>query len=121
MAGRGGRFLRRRQAGELARPLLYIKGCRLRGIYLTGVNQDVLSLSYRKSRLGADFLKIPIFVSSGINDNIAPPARAQAVVNSLKGTGFRSVRFEMFPQGHAVKNDHTIAALRWFRSLRNGD
>jgi hypothetical protein len=108
-----------KRASVLA-PLLYIKGCRLCGIYLTGVNEDVLSVSYRKSRIGAEFLKIPIFVSSGINDSIAPPARARAVASSLKSTGFKLVRFEAFPQGHAVKNDHTIEALRWFRALRNG-
>jgi hypothetical protein len=103
---------------SLMAPLLYLKGCRLCGIYLTGVNEDVLSVSYRKSRIGAEFLKIPIFVSSGMNDHIAPPGRAQAVASSIKSTGFRAVRFETFPQGHAVKNDHTIEALRWFRTLR---
>jgi pimeloyl-ACP methyl ester carboxylesterase len=103
---------------SLLAPLLAVKGCRLCGIYLTGVNEDVLSLSYRKSRLGNDFLQTPIFISSGTNDSIAQPDRARSVADSLKGAGFRSVRLVTFSGGHAVKNAHTIEALRWFRALR---
>ncbi len=102
---------------SLLAPLLFLEHCRLCGIYLSGVNQDVLTLSYRKSGIGPEFLKIPIFISSGVNDSIAPTEHARAVAASIKSTGFERVRFETFPQGHAIKNDHTIEALRWFRGL----
>jgi pimeloyl-ACP methyl ester carboxylesterase len=102
---------------SLLAPLLFLERCRLCGIYLSGVNQDVLSVSYRRSRIGPAFLTTPVFVSSGLNDAIAPTERARAVAGSIKSTGFQRVRFETFPQGHAVKNDHTIEALRWFRAL----
>ena len=100
---------------SLLAPVLFLEGYRLSGIYLSGVNRDVLSLSYRKSRIGPKFLKTPIFISSGISDPIAPPDRARDVYNSIKSAGFEQVRFEAFPQGHTVNNDHTIKALRWFR------
>jgi predicted esterase len=98
-------------------PFFFLKGYRLCGLYLAGVNDDVLTIAYRKSGLGRDFLKIPVFISSGTNDNIAPPDRARSVAASIKTAGFRSVRLETFSGGHAVKNNHTIEALRWFRSL----
>lgn len=101
---------------SLLAPLLVLRGCRLCGIYLAGVNEDVLSVSYRKSQLGKEFLQTPVFVSSGSNDSIAPPDRAQSVADSIKAAGFTTVRFVMFSGGHAVKNAHTIEALRWFRS-----
>lgn len=101
---------------SLLAPVLYLKGCRLCGMYLTGMNQDVLSVSYRKSRLGPMFLTVPIFISSGTNDPIAPVERAREVAGEIRHTGFKSVRFETFAGGHAVKNVHTIQALRWFRS-----
>jgi pimeloyl-ACP methyl ester carboxylesterase len=99
---------------SLLAPLLVVKGCRLCGIYLSGVNQDELSLSYRKSHLGKEFLQTPIFISSGSNDSVAPPDRARSVADSIKSAGFRSVRLVTFSGGHAVKNAHTIEALRWF-------
>ena len=105
---------------SLLTPLLVLKGCRLCGLYLTGVNEDELSVSYQRSHLGKEFLRTPVFISSGNNDGIAPPDRARAVADSIKGAGFTSVRFVMFSGGHAVKNAHTIEALRWFRRSSGG-
>jgi hypothetical protein len=102
---------------SLLAPVLYLKGCRLFGMYLTGMNQNVLSVSYKKSQLGPAFLRIPIFISSGTNDSIAPVGRAREITDEIRLTGFQSVRFETFAGGHAVKNEHTIKALRWFRRL----
>ncbi|MFL6516101.1 MAG: hypothetical protein ACJ8M1_13870 [Chthoniobacterales bacterium] len=100
---------------SLLAPLLVLDGTHVCGMYLTGVNEDVLSVSYRKSHLGKSFLEMPIFISSGTNDPIAPTDRARAVAGSMKRAGFQSVRFETFTGGHAVKKAHTIGALRWFR------
>jgi hypothetical protein len=101
---------------SLLAPLLVLKGCWLCGMYLSGANQDVLSLSYRKSGIGRPFLQMPVFISSGTNDNIAPPDQARSMAASIRSAGFQSVRIETFVGGHAVKNAHTIEALRWFRS-----
>jgi pimeloyl-ACP methyl ester carboxylesterase len=100
---------------SLLAPLLVLDGTHVCGMYLTGLNEDVLSVAYGKSHLGKAFLKTPVFISSGTNDPIAPMDRARSVANSIKKAGFQSVRFETFAGGHVVKNAHTIEALRWFR------
>jgi hypothetical protein len=102
---------------SLLAPLLVLDGTRLCGMYLTGVNEDVLSVAYRKSHLSQQFLQTPIFISSGNSDPIAPNDRAQLVAYSMRKTGFRSVRFETFAGSHVVKNAHTIEALHWFRQV----
>jgi len=57
-------------AGSIA-PVLARNGCRITGLYLTGVNQDYLSPGYARSQPGADFLSTPIYVSAGHDDRIA--------------------------------------------------
>jgi hypothetical protein len=103
---------------SLMAPLLVLEGCRLCGIYLSGVNEDVLSVAYRKAHLGPPFLNVPVFISTGTNDNIATPAQAAGVGASIKSTGFKSVELHGFNGGHVVKNAHTIEALGWFRANR---
>jgi predicted esterase len=101
---------------SLLAPVLFLQGCRICGLYLSGMNEDVLSVSYRKSGIGKEFLNTPIFISSGTADKIAPPERARSVTASIQSAGFKSVRLRSFSGGHAVKNDHTVEALRWFRA-----
>jgi hypothetical protein len=107
-----------KRAGWIA-PLLALAGCRLIGIYLTGINEDRLSTGYRQYRPGPEFLNTPIFISSGSSDTVAKPSDQYHVKLSMERTGFRRVRLESFPEGHVVKNSRTIEALRWFRSLQN--
>src|SRR5438034_3177290 len=57
-------------AGSIA-PVLARSGCRITGIYLTGVNEDYLSGGYARSHPGANFLSTPIYVSIGHDDKIA--------------------------------------------------
>src|SRR6266498_4343849 len=57
-------------AGSIV-PLLARRGCRIIGIYLTGVNQDYLRGGFARSQPGADFLSTPIYVSAGHDDRIA--------------------------------------------------
>src|SRR5437868_9821556 len=57
-------------AGTIA-PVLARSGCRITGLYLTGVNQDYLSPGYARAQPGADFLTTPIYVSAGRDDRIA--------------------------------------------------
>ena len=103
-----------KRTGTIA-PLLALAGYRLIGIYLTGINEDRLSEGYRKFRPGVDFLRTPIFLSSGQTDNIATLRDQQQVGTSLRRTGFTNVRQEVFPEGHVVKRAHVREALRWFR------
>lgn len=100
----------------LIAPLLAIKGNRVAGLYLAGVNEDLLGEGYRKFRPGPGFFSTKVFIISGQRDNIATPAQTLRVRNSMLASGFRQVRLETFPEGHNVKRPLTRAALRWFHS-----
>lgn len=105
-----------KQAGDLA-PLLTLAGCRMIGIYLTGINVDRLSPAYAALKPGRDFLHTPVFISVGRDDKVAPPFTQMAVSLGLKRSGFDRVRLETFQGPHVVKRAHVRAALRWFREL----
>ena len=104
-------------AGSIA-PVLARNGCRITGLYLTGVNQDYLSPGYARSQPGADFLSTPIYVSAGHDDRIATLEQQYDVVGSIKRTGFKRVRIGTFRGGHEVNDAQTSVALRWFRQLQ---
>jgi hypothetical protein len=104
-------------AGSIV-PLLAKSGCRIIGIYLTGVNQDYLSGEYARSKPGADFLMTPIYISAGRDDRIATVEQQYNVAGSIKRTGFQRVRIGTFHGGHEVNDAQTSIALRWFRSLQ---
>jgi hypothetical protein len=100
----------------LIAPLLAVKGNRVAGLYLAGVNQDLLGEGYRTFHPDANFLNTKIFITSGQSDRIATPVQTEAVKASMQKNGFRQVRLEMFPEGHRVKRPLTREALRWFTS-----
>jgi hypothetical protein len=100
----------------LVAPLLALKGNRVAGLYLAGVNEDLLGEGYRKIHPGPDFLGTKIFITSGQSDRIATPNQTERVIISMRKNGFRQVRLETFPEGHRVKRPLTRAALRWFNS-----
>jgi hypothetical protein len=100
----------------LIAPLLALTN-RVAGLYLAGVNEDLLAEGYRKFHPGRDFLNTKIFITSGQSDKIATPAQTDRVMRSMQTDGFRQVRLETFPEGHNVKRPLTRAALRWFHSL----
>ncbi len=102
----------------LITPLLSLAGCRMIGIFLTGINVDQLSDGYRQYKPGRDFLSTPVFLSVGSADQTATPVQQNEVKVSMQRTGFGRVRMERFPQGHAVKRAHFVEALRWFRELQ---
>src|SRR5213594_561955 len=104
-------------AGSIA-PLLARNGCRITGIYLTGVNEDYLSGGYARSQPGADFLRTPIYVSAGHDDRIARLEQQYDVVGLIKRTGFTRIRIGTFRGGHEVNDAQTSIALEWFRSLQ---
>jgi hypothetical protein len=107
-----------RRAGFMA-PLLARNGCRVIGIYLTGVNEDHLSDGYQKFQPGAGFLTTPVFIASGRDDRIAKLDQQYDVMSSIKRTGFQRVKIDIFNGGHEVKDYETRTALQWFRSLQN--
>jgi hypothetical protein len=87
------------------------------GFYFSGINDDRLSPSYKTYQPGPDFLNIPIWISGGMDDEIASPSSEGAVQGSLQRTGFRRVRIERFMGGHRLKRSEVRLALRWFREL----
>jgi surfactin synthase thioesterase subunit len=103
-------------AGSIA-PVLARNGCRITGLYLTGVNQDYLSPGYARAQPGAAFLSTPIYVSAGHDDRIATLEQQYDVAGSIKRTGFNRVRIGTFRGGHEVNDAQTSIALRWFREL----
>ena len=104
-------------AGSIA-PVLARNGCRITGIYLTGVNEDYLRGGYARSHPGANFLSTPIYVSIGHDDRIATLEQQYNVVGSIKRTGFQRIRTGTFRGGHEVNDAQTSLALEWFRSLQ---
>jgi hypothetical protein len=103
-------------AGSIA-PVLARNGCRITGLYLTGVNQDYLSPGYARAQPGAGFLATPIYISAGHDDRVATLEQQYDVAGSIKRTGFNRVRIGTFRGGHEVNDAQTSIALRWFREL----
>jgi pimeloyl-ACP methyl ester carboxylesterase len=91
-----------------------VKTC---GIFLAGINDDRLSKAYQEYHPPPDFLDVPIWLSSGLDDPIAPPRLHEKVYASIKRTGFRHVRLEGFMGGHQLKQSEVRRALKWFREL----
>ena len=103
--------------GSLA-PMLAASGkIRIYGIFLAGINSDRLGAAYQEVHPSADFLNVPVWISGGADDKIAPPASEQLVYYSVKRAGFRQVRLEQFFGGHTLTSAEIQAALRWFREL----
>ncbi len=101
----------------LLAPMLAAQGNRVIGLYLAGINDDLLAEGYLKFRPGKDFLNTKIFITSGQRDKIATPAQTERVQLLFQKDGFHRVRLEKFPEAHNVKRRLTHAALRWFQSL----
>ncbi len=93
------------------------RGFRICGFFLAGMNTDRLSAAYHDYQPPADFLSIPVWLSSGTADQIARPGQVEGVHSSLKRAGFQQVRLEHFPGGHTVDSAEVQRALRWFREI----
>ena len=96
-------------------PLLAAGGYRVAGIFLEGMNEEKITEGYRRFKPGRDFLRTPIFFSSGVRDTIATLEQQNAVENSMRRTGFENIRHTTFPGGHEVRPTQLQEALRWFR------
>lgn len=106
-----------KRSGFLAAMLESANPIRIRGFFLAGINDDRISVAYKMYHPPPDFLDIPIWLSSGISDPIAPPFRFEHVRASLVNTGFKHVRLESFAGSHEVEPAQVRIALRWFRQL----
>jgi hypothetical protein len=96
-------------------PLFAARGYRVAGIFLEGINEERITQSYQRFQPGRDFLRTPIFLSSGVRDMIATLDQQNAVENSMRRTGFKNIRHTTFPGGHQVLPAQLQEALRWFR------
>lgn len=90
---------------------------RICGFFLTGINDDRLSAAYDEYRPSPEFLNTPVWLSSGMNDPIAPFAAHERVRTSLEHAGFKRVRLETFLGRHQVNPGQLQLALRWFRQI----
>ena len=103
-----------KRAGYLA-PLFAARGYHIAGIFIEGMNEEKITEAYRRFTPGRDFLRTPIYFSSGVHDMIATLDQQNAVENSMRRTGFKNIRHTTFPGGHQVLPTQVQEALRWFR------
>jgi hypothetical protein len=108
-----------KRSGFLAAMLSSTNPVKISGFFLAGINDDRISVAYKTYHPPPGFLNIPIWLSSGTGDSIAPPFKNEHVRASLVNTGFKHVRVESFAGGHEVDPAQVRLALRWFRQLGN--
>lgn len=106
-----------KRSGVLAAMLAKSGAVNICGLFLCGINEDRISPAYRDYSPPRDFLNVPIWLSSGQRDPIAPPAAHEHVRASLQRAGFTHVRLEAFDGRHELKPAEVQRALRWFRQL----
>ncbi|HEY2125368.1 MAG TPA: hypothetical protein VGG94_07890 [Chthoniobacterales bacterium] len=106
-----------KRSGVLAAMLAKSGTVNICGMFLSGINDDRVSPAYRDYGPPPNFLNVPIWLSSGSGDGIAPPAAHDRVKLSLERAGFTRVRVEGFDGGHELKPAEVQRALRWFRQL----
>ena len=94
------------------------RGRAISGIYLAGVNADtVVPAAEHFNVLDSRFKRVPIFLQSGENDELATPDDHRIIYDSLKRAGFQDVRIKYVPTSHQVDPASLRTALDWFRSL----
>jgi hypothetical protein len=106
-----------KRSGILAAMLAGNRGFKICGMFLSGINSDRVTPAYKDYHPPADFLSIPIWLSSGMADPIARPGQVEGVYYSLKRSGFQQVRLEHFAGGHELDAAEIQRALHWFREV----
>lgn len=89
------------------------------GMYMGGCNDDMATKGlqeYRPNSLA--FRKVPIYLSTGDQDETATLAAANRVRQSMEGSGFREVRSETYSGGHTADAAQITEALDWFKELQ---
>lgn len=88
------------------------------GMFMGGCNQDMASRGLQDyGPKKSAFLKVPVFLSTGTEDQTATLRHAQTVRESLRNTGFKEIRPETYKGGHDPYAPHTEAALAWFEEI----
>ncbi len=87
----------------------------IRGFFLSGINEDQMPEALKANPAPTGFLRVPLWISSGINDRIATPSQEEQVKASLVRTGFQNVRLSRFSGDHEVNRADLQSALKWFR------
>jgi hypothetical protein len=91
---------------------------RIIGLFMGGCNQDMASRVMRRTSPDKKaFSRIPIFLSTGEDDQISTPEDAVNVMNSLKKSGFAHVKAETYPGAHRLHTGHLPEALGWFEKI----
>ena len=94
------------------------QGRAISGIYLAGINADtIVPAAQYFNVLDERFRRIPVFLQSGENDELATPDDHRAVYDVLKRAGFKDVRVKYVAAAHEVDPAPLRAALDWFRTL----
>jgi hypothetical protein len=106
-----------KRSGIVGTMLTKTGSIRVCGFFLSGINEDRLSESYKIYQPGRGFLEVPVWLSSGDRDTVATPQSHNLVKASLERTGFKRVRLEQFGGGHQLKMSEVRRALHWFREL----
>lgn len=106
-----------KRSGYIA-ALLAAAGYRVIGMFMGGCNQDMATAGlneYKPSRW--TFLKVPIFLSNGLEDKVAPVESGRRVRDSMNKGGFKEIRLETYPGAHDPYPEHLALALAWFEEL----
>jgi hypothetical protein len=106
-----------KRSGALGAMLAKTGSVRICGFFLSGINEDRLTESYKTYQPGRGFLEVPVWLSGGDRDLISKPQDHTLIKASLERTGFKRVRFEQFAGQHWMKIPEMRRALRWFREL----
>jgi predicted esterase len=94
------------------------EGRNIAGVYLAGINQDTLVPAAKQFNvLDAKFRNVPVFLQSGMKDEVATPENHRGVSNALQKAGFKRIRIEYFLGGHDLSTAQLRTALDWFRAL----
>ncbi|MBV6500586.1 MAG: hypothetical protein CJBNEKGG_03067 [Prosthecobacter sp.] len=85
------------------------------GMFMAGCNQDMASMALDELRPPKKvFNTAKVFLSIGTRDTIAGPDKGDAVVKSLKRSGFDETQMVVFEGGHEFRQDHLMTAMSWF-------
>lgn len=88
----------------------------IRGLFLGGINDDRMPAALQSNPAPPEFRAVPIWISSGIDDRIAPPPLEEEVAASLRRGGFSKVHLSRFRGGHELNRADLQSALKWFRA-----
>jgi hypothetical protein len=89
------------------------------GMFLGGCNEPTpAEMLDSYGRPLPQFLKVPVFLSSGSSDRIATPMQHREVERALARAGFTRIRLETYEGPHHLSQDNVRTALEWFAAER---